>query len=256
MTPGRHADEPARAPSKWSKLWGQRRASPDVGSSAPRPVSTPRAGAGRRSARHQGRRRAPLQDEWSAAAARANIPASAVRRLGRAHPEVPDEHLDLVGEALLQRVRIEGRKLPVTYRHAPPSRAVEGLWQALRADPDDWAAFAAQFPADLGHLASNPGYWMPGEPIALLRATWTDAAASTQNNRGSWERPPLVPVAKRRSHGRGSEDRPVGVRGERVQRGQPGCRAAGGAQCGAPHAGDTPIGDDGQDAATDAALGR
>lgn len=119
----------------------------------------------------------PLQDEWSAAASRANLPASAVRRFGRAHPEVPDEHLDLVGEALLQWVRIEGRMLPDTFAHALPSRAVQGLWREPRADPEEWGAFAAQFPADLGHLASDSGHWMPGEPIALLRATWTDAFA-------------------------------------------------------------------------------
>lgn len=90
---------------------------------------------------------------------------------------MPDEHLDLVGEALLQWVRIEGRMLPDTFAHALPSRAVQGLWLELKADPEEWAAFAAQFPADLGHLASDSGYWMPGEPIALLRATWTDAFA-------------------------------------------------------------------------------
>ncbi|HET8837342.1 MAG TPA: hypothetical protein VFN08_21640 [Gemmatimonadales bacterium] len=40
---------------------------------------------------------------------------------------MPDEHLDLVGEALLQWVRIEGRMLPDTFAHALPSRAVQGL---------------------------------------------------------------------------------------------------------------------------------
>ena len=119
----------------------------------------------------------------------------AVRRLGRAHPEVPDEHLDLVGEALLQWVRIEGRVLPDTLAHALPSRAAQGMWQELRADPDDWAAFAGQFPADLGHLPSNPACWMPGEPIALLRATWTDAFT---DERPDGTTPPVVPG--RRGH--------------------------------------------------------
>jgi hypothetical protein len=103
------------------------------------------------------------------------VPEDAIQRFACSHPEVREELLHLVGDALLQWVRIEGRMLPHTYAHALPSRAVEALWQALRADLDDWAAFAASFPVDLGHLGSNPGHWMPGEPITPLRASWTDA---------------------------------------------------------------------------------
>lgn len=56
-------------------------------------------------------------------------------------------------------------------RHVPSRDRGRNQGPTLMTGP----RFAAQFPADLGHLASDPGYWMPGEPIALLRATWTDA---------------------------------------------------------------------------------
>lgn len=174
VTHGRHADDPAR-PSGWQTFWRQRQTSLDLGRSAPPLASSSRAHAASRLARRRRRGRDSLQDQWSAAAARAYVPADAFQRLAYSHPELGDEHLHLVGDALLQWVRIEGRMLPATFAHALPSRAVEALWLALRADLDGWASFAASFPEDLGHLASNPGFWMPPESLVPLRASWTDA---------------------------------------------------------------------------------
>ena len=75
-------------------------------------------------------------------------------------------------------------------RHlCPPHYAAE----ALHADPDDRAAVAAQFPTDLGHLASNPGYWMPGKPIALLRATYACCEVATTRATAEARLPQVTP---------------------------------------------------------------
>ena len=84
------------------------------------------------------------------------------------------EGVDLVWDAFLQWLRIEGRNYPTA--HAMPASSVEALLSMLRSDPGAWNQLREAWPVNLDHLfADPPGLWMPGDASEPLRATWSDA---------------------------------------------------------------------------------
>jgi hypothetical protein len=115
-----------------------------------------------------------LQDGWYVVMERATVPAGALARFNRENPEVAPEHIPLVRDGLLQWLRIEGRAYPT--RHPLPSRAVDALWRAVRADDADWARFRDSFQADLDHvLDRGPVMWDPATDPGILHVTWSDS---------------------------------------------------------------------------------
>jgi hypothetical protein len=85
-------------------------------------------------------------DGWDDLTDRMEPPEGTLEGFAHLHPEVPAERLALVWEALLQWVRLRGRRLvidsrngaPLPVRLCQPSLAVDSLWQQLVEDEATW----------------------------------------------------------------------------------------------------------------------
>jgi hypothetical protein len=115
---------------------------------------------------------AGIQDDWSGATSRCVLPEGALARFRTEHPEVSTTGARRVEEALLQWVRIEGRR-PGT--HDLPSRAVEALWKSLRQDESAWETFRDSLGIELHADLDAVTHWVPDDDSEPMRATWSDA---------------------------------------------------------------------------------
>lgn len=85
-------------------------------------------------------------DGWHDLTDRMEPPEGTLERFAHLHPEVATERLPLVWEALLQWVRLRGRRLVIDSRNAAPlpvrlcqpSLPVDRLWQQLAEDEPTW----------------------------------------------------------------------------------------------------------------------
>ena len=115
---------------------------------------------------------AGIQDDWSEATSGAVIPEAALERFRTAHPEVSAKGARRVGEALLQWVRVEGRRPGA---HELPSFAVEELWRSMRRDEGDWEVFCDSLGTELDAGLDELTHWVPDDDSEPMRATWSEA---------------------------------------------------------------------------------
>lgn len=175
---------PARDTSAWDRLSGIAAAVAELA-----PAGPSVRGDGLRAVLRERRERGSrsLLDGWAVLAANTSMPPGLDARLAEQFPEVGAEGVDLVWDAFLQWLRIEGRNYPTA--HAMPARSVEALLSMLRSDPSAWNQLREAWPVNLDHLfADPPGPWMPGDALEPLRATWRD----TFNEEPPKSRTPLL----------------------------------------------------------------
>ena len=174
--PGETAPAPVRGPPAWDISAWDRLSGIEAAVARLAPAGPSVRGDGLRAVLRERRERGSrsLLDGWAVLAANTSIPPGLDARFAEQFPEVGADGVDRVWAGFLQWLRIEGRNYPTA--HAMPARSVQALLSMLQSDQDAWNQLREAWPVNLDHLfADPPGLWMPGDALAPLRATWSDA---------------------------------------------------------------------------------